>query len=70
MLKEIVKSWLETNGYDGLCDSDNECGCKLDDLMPCGEPGMNCEPGYEVEAPEGSDYDFLIAPKKASGVKK
>ena len=63
-LKEIVQAWLTDNGYDGLCDPDNECGCHIEDLMPCGEPGMYCEAGHNEKAPQGSDYDYLIFPGK------
>ena len=38
------KEWLTRHGYDGLCGY--ECGCALDDLMPCGEPDNDCKPGY------------------------
>jgi hypothetical protein len=43
-VKEIVKTWLEQNGYDGLCDTD--CGCWLKDLFPC-ESGHGCIPAYQ-----------------------
>lgn len=33
-IHDIVKDWLTTHGYDGLAG--DECGCQLDDLMPCG----------------------------------
>jgi hypothetical protein len=62
-LQEIVKKYLEENGYDGLCDSDTECACRLDDLMPCGEPGICCEAGHLTKPPEGVDYaDWWLAP--------
>ncbi len=59
-LHDIVKEWLEKNGYEGLYSVDADCGCKLDDLMPCGEPGMNCRAGHVVPCdPEtcGADGD-------------
>ena len=44
---EIVKEYLETNGFDGLCG--DECGCGIDDFMPCCEVSVgSCEPGYKV----------------------
>ena len=32
-VREIVREYLVANGYDGLCN--DECGCDLDDFMPC-----------------------------------
>jgi len=40
-VKKIVENYLRKNGYDGLYAE--ECGCCLDDLMPCGECCDNCE---------------------------
>jgi len=64
-VKEILKHWLEQNGYDGLCSE--ECGCELSDLCPCclGENILSCEPGYKVPCPEDcGDHDWHIAPDK------
>jgi len=49
-VKEIVKEYLEKNGFDGLC-SEN-CGCGLDDFMPCGmfandSTVIGCTPAYK-----------------------
>lgn len=62
-LIDIVKTWLQDNGYDGLCDGD-DCGCPIDDLMPCGEPGMHCMAGYLKKAPPESEIDYFIFPGK------
>lgn len=61
-VKEIVKKYLEENGFDGLYDP-GECACKIDDLFSCGCPEY-CEPGYLVKADLSSGYDFMIGPKK------
>lgn len=45
-VKAIVKDYLERHGYDGLVGIN--CGCLIDDLMPCKESGDNCNPGYRV----------------------
>ena len=63
-LSEIVKIWLQENGYDGLCNPDIECGCAIEDLMPCGEPGIRCEAGHRKKASPGSGVDYLIYPGK------
>lgn len=44
---EIIVEYLKEHGYDGLY-SDN-CGCELDDLMPCGSCAENCKAGYRIE---------------------
>lgn len=47
-VKEIVIDWLKTHGYTGLANTSIECGCGLDDLMPCGDDCIDaeCEAGY------------------------
>ena len=45
-IKEIIKDYLEKNGYDGLFNGNIPCGCLKDDLNPCGEPFDECLPGY------------------------
>ena len=63
-IHDIVKTWLQENGYNGLCDPEIECGCAIDDFMPCGEPGHRCEAGHTEEAPPGSGVDYFIYPGK------
>ena len=55
-VREIVKDWLKTHKCDGLCN-DMPCSCGLSDLMPCGEPGMDCVAARIGEAPEYPDAD-------------
>jgi len=43
-ISKIVHEHLKDNGYDGLCCE--ECGCGLDDLMPCDDYCINCVPAY------------------------
>ena len=42
---EYVKAYIRQHGGDGLCFK-GECGCGLDDIMPCGESidDLNCLP--------------------------
>lgn len=45
-VKEIVKAYLEANGYTGLVS--DMCGCEINDLMSCDSEGVpSCEPGYK-----------------------
>jgi hypothetical protein len=66
--REIVKQYLIVNGYDGLygCDGlykEVSCGCKINDLMPCGEVPLDCCAGYYVSKGV-KEYDFMIGPGK------
>ena len=61
-VKEIVKAYLIAYDYDGLCS--DECGCKIDDLMPCENNTDRCVPGYLVECKGCTDYDWCISEKK------
>lgn len=45
---EIVTEYLKANGLDGLANSDDECGCFLDDLAPCGEMREWCVAGRKA----------------------
>ncbi len=60
-IKEIIEKHLDDNGFEGLCCED--CGCKKDDLFPCGGPGEECEPGYKWPS-DDPDYDFEIRSEK------
>ena len=52
---EIVRTYLIENGFDGLYDpnSSEGCGCKIDDLFPCGELYEKCVPGHLVKCDDG-----------------
>jgi hypothetical protein len=43
-VKKIVEERLRKDGFDGLCC--DGCGCRVDDLMPCGDVVMDCVPGH------------------------
>lgn len=62
----IVKQYLEANGYDGLVESDYECGCRTNDLAPCGEINGNCIAAYEWPGEQG--YDFTMKTEKPEEV--
>ena len=64
-VRQILAEALRAQGYDGLCNSDMECGCVLDDLAPCdGDPWL-CVPGYlDREAALEHDCELWISPAK------
>jgi len=65
---EMVTEYLRRKGYDGLVSHDRECGCALEDLMPCGgECAMDCEAAHNVDGctPEcGEGCDWHMVPGK------
>jgi len=61
-VREIVVKNLKETDFDGLCNVDNECGCGLDDLAPCCDNILACEPAIEV-VPPTNDFDRFFADK-------
>ena len=59
--QQIIQDYLVTYGYDGLYH-DNECGCLLHDLAPCGCIPSTCKPGHKL--PGDSEFDFYVGPEK------
>lgn len=46
-LIEIIKDYLDKNGFDGLYDHELKCQCLKDELCKCDNPGpFSCKPGY------------------------
>jgi hypothetical protein len=43
---EILSDWLRAHGCDGLCTED--CGCGVDDMMPCGSYPGHCVPAKKI----------------------
>ena len=43
-VKELLRDWLDNSGYVGLCNPDIECGCGIDDLVPCSNDCSSCQP--------------------------
>jgi len=69
-LRDMAKRWLVVRGYEGLYHPSGECACRLEDLMPCGEPSPDCSPGYLAPCPGseseicGGDCGFHIVQKR------
>lgn len=69
-VKEIVYSYLINNKYDGLFCED--CGCQVNDLMPCNNVIDHCEAGHKVPCdPEtcgaNGNCEFHIGEKENTG---
>jgi len=48
---EIVKDYLDKNGFDGLCN--DTCGCSKNDLFPCDDACLDCIAAYAAPSPRG-----------------
>lgn len=57
-VKSILETWLRERGYAGLCCW--ECGCGVDELMPCGEPNPDCEPAMRRPGPHAEYYPAAL----------
>ncbi len=65
-IREIVKVFLEENGFDGLF-YDSDCGCGVDDLAPCCDHSFTCEPAYRYVCTDKESAWFgqtIYGPKK------
>jgi hypothetical protein len=69
--RALLQAAIQAAGGQGLCNPDQECGCGLDDLAPCGEGCLNLdacrvarkmksEPDSEEMANYGLEY-YLVA---------
>ena len=47
-VRAALAAWLLDNGYDGLSNPYAECGCGLDDFMPCWD-GANWNDCYAAK---------------------
>ncbi len=62
---DIVKRFLEENGFDGLYT--DECGCFKDELFPCSSECIpDCVPGYKRLGDSfiNDEQVWIIGPKK------
>lgn len=68
-VKEIVAEYLKTNGFDGL-HAEDQCGCRLDDLIPCDDACGSCTAGYLLPGDEDSPWYIgeKLAPEIAEAV--
>ena len=63
---KIIEDYLRANGFDGLAAPDQECGCQLCDLMPCGSNFGECLPGYKAPHQYPEEADWAIYPSRAA----
>lgn len=63
-VKNIIIKYLKDNGYDGLCNPREGCGCLIKDLFFCiYDSCMECQPGYKCtikkDCEEGGECVFV-----------
>lgn len=69
-VRDIVIDYLKENGYDGLYNPDVECGCFINDLVPCCERFDECMPGMKQKMMfEGEEIDGIGPEQKEGGNK-
>jgi hypothetical protein len=56
---DIIQSHLKEIGAEGLANGDEECGCDIDDLAPCGEACMECVPAHRCFIRGLSDPGYI-----------
>ena len=63
---DVVHSYIQNNRYkyDGLVNDALECGCDIDDLMPCSDQDIaRCELGYKCNCTDkGEEWNYVIKP--------
>lgn len=67
--KEALIEYMKANGYDGLAGE--ECGCHLDNLVPCGEMGVcltDCELGHTAPCPRDGNCECDPEDKDATHI--
>jgi len=64
--KSMIRQFLIEHKFDGLYNE--ECGCQLSDLMPCGnEFAIDCQAGYKTKGDfefDGEKYKWYLGSKK------
>jgi len=53
---EIISRYLSANKFDGLANENLECGCSLDDFIPCEGPSDSCAAGHKKMNVDGEMY--------------
>ena len=61
----IVRAHLTAGGFDGLVQTDAQCGCLCDDLAPCCGDISSCEPAYRGADENGEPGDWAMYRTKA-----
>lgn len=62
-----LKDKLAKLGFDGLCNSELDCGCTFDDFMPCDGCDYNeCVGGY-IHRTDAGEYVGVFTEEQGAG---
>jgi len=56
-VEEMIVKCLKDNDFDGLVNTENECGCCFDDFIPCDNLSSKCEGANKYG--EGENFYML-----------
>ncbi len=57
-VRALIQDHLRQIGADGLCNTDEACGCGHEDLCPCDGSPLDCVPARKaIATEEGDGYD-------------
>ena len=60
----IIEKFLIENKFDGLVHTEYECGCTIDDMAPCGNIFLSCNPAYKHVHPTDKTLFVMSLGKK------
>lgn len=59
-----IKEILEFIGAEGLANEEGNCGCSINDLMPCGSDCSECKPAFRyIPKDPNFSYQYFSFPK-------
>jgi hypothetical protein len=59
LVHQIIAEGIRRAGAEGLCNPDLECGCELDDLIPCCSDPSLCRVAWKRVC-EGCGDSFMV----------
>jgi hypothetical protein len=57
--KEIILDYLKNNKFDGLVCPHIQCGCGIDDFMPCDENWSDCQPAFKLQCANCKEWENI-----------
>ena len=64
-VRDMIRSKLRKLGCDGLANPDAECGCGINDLIPCQSDCSVCLPAKSKPTRNGMEWHMVGLTRKA-----